>query len=325
MNKEELVSVIVPIYNVEKYLKRCIESIIGQTYKNLEIILVNDGSLDNSICICEEYAKLDNRIKIIDKKNGGLSSARNAGIDVAKGVYLIFVDSDDYVAPNMIENLYSSVKKNNVKMAIGNYSLVDDMGNLIQSLDRELLEECVLTKEEYLMNMTRNMDGTYVVAWNKIYSKDLWLNYRYPVGKIHEDEFAIHNIICQCEDISCIDDVIYYYVQRDGSIMAEEKIMSRLDAVEAKIQRLGYFLSEKKYDHAILCEEQITNTLMMIYGKCDSRVVRERYQTLVMDNQKIYESNKDFAVCKKTRFKMNGNRYFPAINSFIGRLVDRVK
>ena len=123
---EDLISVVVPIYNVENYIKKCVDSILSQTYKNLEIILVDDGSPDNCPQICDEYAQKDNRIKVIHKENGGLSDARNAGIDISKGKFITFIDSDDYIEKDYVEVLYNSIKENASDMAIGSHKAIYD-------------------------------------------------------------------------------------------------------------------------------------------------------------------------------------------------------
>ena len=176
------ISVIVPVYNVEKFIKRCLDSIINQTTKDLEIILVNDGSTDNSGKICDEYAKLDNRITVIHKENGGISSARNIGLDVATGEWIAFVDSDDYIEKDMYEVLYKTAIEKNVDICacFFKYLTVDNkiLFNLTQEqLDmngkynsKEFLE--LIYKDEY-------MNGICVATWNKIYKKNIFTRYRY--------------------------------------------------------------------------------------------------------------------------------------------------
>lgn len=181
MDSQELISVIIPIYNVEKYLKKCIDSIINQTYKNLEIILVDDGSPDNCGKICDEYAKKDQRIRVIHKKNGGLSDARNAGIDIAKGKYIAFVDSDDYVEKEYIEIMYKELKKNNVKIVQCGINKISDNEEIIDNygyLKDELINSQRIMEEKYTKYPISN-----VVAWNKLYDIDLFKNIRYPVRK----------------------------------------------------------------------------------------------------------------------------------------------
>ena len=144
---EDLISVVVPIYNVENYIKKCVDSILSQTYKNLEIILVDDGSPDNCPQICDEYAQKDNRIKVIHKENGGLSDARNAGIDISKGKFITFIDSDDYIEKDYVEVLYNSIKENASDMAIGSHKAIYDNGTI---LNKETGEKSVLDSKNVL-------------------------------------------------------------------------------------------------------------------------------------------------------------------------------
>ena len=181
-----LISVIVPVYNVEKYLKKCIQSIINQTYKNLEIILVDDGSSDNSGKICDEFAQKDNRIKVIHKTNGGLSDARNAGLDVMSGEWVSFVDSDDFVSPYYIENLHYLVNKYDVDMAITSFVRFFNENTKLSSNKISNQEVLIHNPDEAIKNM---LYGKYysVSACFKIYKKDLFYNNRFTKGKIYED------------------------------------------------------------------------------------------------------------------------------------------
>lgn len=236
----ELISVIVPIYNVEKYLPKCIESIQRQTYQNLEIILVDDGSCDRCPGICDKFAKDDSRIKVIHKKNGGLSDARNMGIEVANGKYLAFVDSDDYISQDMIKKLYCAIIRDNSDMAICNIEYIDENNNPLNSNAIHVLD---MTVEE-LGFWTKLYEGYYtycVVAWNKLYSKNLFVNTRYDVGKLHEDEFIIHKLVSKCKKISFLSEKLYYYLQREQSITRSEYTIKRMDAAEALICRSIYF------------------------------------------------------------------------------------
>lgn len=240
------ISVIVPIYNVEKYLEKCVYSIINQSYTNLEIILVDDGSPDKCGEICDEFAKKDNRIIVIHKKNGGLSDARNAGLDIAKGDYIGFVDSDDYIAADMYEKLLNAIISDQSDFAICEYVCVYESDEFAQN-DKEQMEmvkKCYSTNEfisdKYLYNC-----GKYVVAWNKLYKREIFKTLRFPVGKQHEDEFIIHRLFAQCDKISYINEELYYYLQRKGSIMKREFDVRRLDFGDAMIDRYHFTKKNK--------------------------------------------------------------------------------
>lgn len=234
----EKISVIVPVYNVEKYLSKCVDSIINQTYHNLEIILVDDGSPDRCGEICDEYATKDNRIKVIHKKNGGLSDARNAGIEVAEGGYIAFVDSDDYIASDMMDVLYHRLIKDGSDMALCNFKYIDEKGEEIEERkNKSPIKDEVITGIDGMKKLSQDKNWYYVIAWNKLYKKEIFDNIRFPKGKIHEDEFVIHHIMHACKRISCVALELYYYLQRQGSIMSQKSLISTMNTFEAKRDR----------------------------------------------------------------------------------------
>lgn len=242
---KDLISIIVPVYKVEKYLNKCVDSIINQTYKNLEIILVDDGSPDRCPQICDEYTKKDNRIKVIHKKNGGLSDARNIGIDNSTGEYIMFIDSDDYINDKMVELLYNNIKEKKSDVAICNFEYIFENCN---SKKVPNITPTILNSNQF-WNLYYSEQGYVVfcvVAWNKLYKKELFKTIRYDVGKYHEDEFIIHKIINQCNKISCINDKLYYYLQRENSIMFDSKLkfLKSLHSLEAFNLRTTYFINK---------------------------------------------------------------------------------
>lgn len=241
------ISIIVPVYNVEKYLIRCLDSIVNQTYKNLEIILVDDGSTDRCSEICDTYAGKDKRINVIHKENGGLSDARNRGIEIATGEYLAFVDSDDYIAANMYAVLLERMLNDGSDMAVCNFLYVDEQEKLLEesNCDIPIINECIETRAA-IHKLTEAKSWYYVVAWNKLYRKEIFRRLRYPKGKYHEDEFVIHHIIQNCRLISCVKDPMYYYVQRDKSITSQSFNLGRMDIADALIDRY-YFAKDHKY------------------------------------------------------------------------------
>ena len=250
------ISVIIPVYNVEKYLDRCIESVVNQTYKNLEIILVDDGSPENCPQICDEWTKKDDRIIVVHKKNGGLSDARNKGIDIASGTYICFVDSDDYISENMIEKLYNVLTEANAEISICNFRYVDESGNdctdkKLFSNDNLPITDNVLSSFDILADkMFEPKNWYWVVAWNKLYKKELFDDIRYPVGKIHEDEYVIHKILIKCHNVACVSDMLYYYVQRNDSIMKSTKTNPRrIDYIEAYLLRAKLYAENEKLKH----------------------------------------------------------------------------
>ena len=230
----ELISIVVPVYNVDK----CIESIINQSYSNLEIILVDDGSKDSSGIMCDSYILKDKRIKVIHKENGGLSDARNVGIDKAKGEYIVFIDSDDWIDEKMIEILYNIIKKNNSDISICDYFLAYNEEIQTQKEDIEIIN---LSNIEALKKIyDKDLGVCMIVAWNKLYKRNLFKDdIRYPYGKIHEDEFTTYKLLYKAEKISYTKQKMYYYRQRENSITSSFN-KKRLDCLEAFDERVKY-------------------------------------------------------------------------------------
>lgn len=236
-----LISVIVPVYKVEAYLDRCVQSIVDQIYRNLEIILVDDGSPDNCPAMCDSWAEKDTRIKVIHKENGGLSDARNAGMAVAAGVYMGFVDSDDYIAPKMYQLLYEHIISDACDIAACGVEMVWEDGTPSRSLTKA--GSCILDCEAAMEACIRE-SWLKQPVWYKLYKTALIRDIPFPVGKYHEDVFWTWQVVARAERVSVFDTPCYYYVQRSGSIMAEEYSLHRLDAVEAKRQRLEFLEGE---------------------------------------------------------------------------------
>ena len=235
----DLISVIVPIYNVEKYLPECIDSIINQTYKNIEILLINDGLTDNCDKICDEYSKKDERIKVIHKENGGLSDARNCGIDIANGEYIAFVDSDDYLSEQFIEKLYISIIENNTKLSQCNFVKVTN--NYVE-IEKRGYNEKIKTKSGY--EMIKDLYTNHwenIVAWNKLYAKELFNDLRYPYGKIHEDEFITYQVLYKLDNVAIVEEYLYKYRQNENSITGEKFKLQRLDVLKALEERIKFF------------------------------------------------------------------------------------
>ena len=245
-----LISVIVPIYKVEPYLKRCVDSILAQHYANLEILLVDDGSPDQCPHICDEYAEHDRRIRVIHKLNGGLSDARNAGMEAAQGEYIAFVDGDDYIAPEMISLLYEALRKSGDRIAICGFNKVTDAGELRRKTAMDFPER--LTEDEFWYRLFFPNRDLGTVAWNKLYYRTLLRGLRFPVGKIHEDEWLVHQYISRAGHISVVNQCLYYYVIREGSITAQTPSPRSLSILQALSQRLEYFSETGKRRAVVL-------------------------------------------------------------------------
>lgn len=240
MRESPRVSIVVPIYNVEKYLSECIDSIISQTHSNLEIILVNDGSTDGCADLCDEYAKKDNRIKVIHKKNGGLSDARNKGLELSTSDYISFVDSDDYIDQNYVKNLLRSLIDTDADISCCGYYPAYDNGRLVK---RNLKSSKIFTGVEAIANILTPDNVCEVSACNKLYRRSLFVdnNILYPEGKINEDLFVIYRLFYYSKSVSYINEPLYLYRQRSGSIMRSKFNMKRFDALEALDEAEQFF------------------------------------------------------------------------------------
>ena len=233
-----LISIIVPVYNVEDYLDRCVESIVNQTYQNLEIILVNDGSTDSSGKMCDEWKEKDNRIIVIHKENGGLSDARNSGIPIAKGEYIGFVDSDDYISVYMYETLLNIIITHDVDIAECKWKMFENESEINDYRSKNDVSISVYSTEDALRELISGKKIKQTV-WNKLYPHRL-INLMFPVGKINEDEYWTYQIFGKANKIATVDAELYYYYQRESSIMHEKYSIKRLDGVQARKERLAY-------------------------------------------------------------------------------------
>lgn len=259
---EDLISIVVPIYKVEKYLKRCVDSILAQTYKNLEIILVDDGSPDNCGAICDEYQKQDNRIQVIHKENGGLSDARNKGIDIAKGKYIAFVDSDDFIHPKFIETLYNLCIENNCEIAQVDFKRV--YNDHIAVVPEEKVVQ-VYTTQEFLYHLYSKDYVKMIVAWNKLYKKELFEQIRYPFGKLHEDEATTYRLVYEAKKIAISNQPLYNYFFEESSITNKKYNEKRLDILEIQKQRAEFFKEKREQVIYELSMKQYCLTLMNAY------------------------------------------------------------
>mgnify|MGYP001852550308 CR=1 FL=1 len=239
---DELITIIIPIYQVQKYIEKCLNSVLEQTYKNIEIILVDDGSTDKCPEICEEYARKDNRIKVIHKKNGGLSDARNAGMKIATGKYIGFVDSDDYIEKDMYEILYNNLIKTNSDISICNLKNVKE-NETIEKLENNNENIIEYSKQEALKLLIENKIRSY--AWNKLYKKEILDNIQFPVGRKMEDLAVMHKIFEKANKIVYTNKVEYYYLQREDSILGNIDLKLTKDLLYFVTERYKYMM--KKY------------------------------------------------------------------------------
>lgn len=239
---QELISVIVPVYNVEKYLKKCIKSIMSQSYTNLEIILINDGSTDDSGKICDELKEQDKRIKVIHKSNGGLSDARNAGLKIANGKYIGFVDSDDYIAEDMFETLYNINKKYNSDISIVSfYEIYKD--KVIGVRDSKKLQE--LTKIDAMKELLIDTN-IQSYAWNKLFRRELFEGLEFPTNKNFEDIATTLLLFEKANKVVLLEEPKYYYVRRDNSIVGVRNYKTYKDYLDVIYNKYKYL--DGKYE-----------------------------------------------------------------------------
>lgn len=232
--QETLISVIIPVYNVEKYLDRCVESIVNQTYRNLEIILVDDGSPDRCPEMCDEWAKKDGRIKVIHQKNGGAGKARNTGTQLATGSFISYVDSDDYVDKYFYEKMTKLFDEETDVVECEYVSVNDE--NVVFEINGEVWETTAEKAMEY------HIKDTYFkqVIWNKLYRHSVVKDIYFPIDKMIDDEFWTYQVLGNCRKLKHFDDVLYAYRQQENSVMHETFSIKRLQALEAKTLRLKY-------------------------------------------------------------------------------------
>lgn len=228
-----MISVIVPVYNVEPYLRQCIDSILAQTYADFELILVDDGSPDNCGVICDEYARRDSRIRVIHQENGGLSAARNAGIDIATGAYISFVDSDDWVHPEYLTYLYRAVREQGVLLSTCGFIRTGNRTeNALSSFSCMVCDGLDWFKEDHVNG---------VIAWAKLYHKSLFQSIRFPIGRLHEDEFTTYKLLHLAGNIGVVNAKLYYYFINETGIIGSPYSVRRLDVLDALEERCAFF------------------------------------------------------------------------------------
>lgn len=328
------VSIIVPVYNVEKYISRCIESILNQTFKNYELILVDDGSPDNSAEICEEYAKKDKRISVIHKVNGGLSSARNVGIDIAKGEYLFFIDGDDAIHPETLEILYSNLIDESVQISMGNFCRFHNNKELVFQSEKENITNIYSGVQVLDKLYDKDNASCYVSACGKLIRHSLFENVRFPVGRLFEDEFTTYLLYYKAEKVLVTERVVYYYYVNDSGITRNLTLQKYFDEYDAQVLRI-LFYKEKKlkevYHIALLsfldsgrwtiiaCQEKKED-----YDKSRAKCFKKQYRTILKwaKEEKILDFIKhyDYYVLGKPEFVL----FYRAKRMIIKCLIEKI-
>ena len=258
-----MISVIVPVYRVEAYLGECIDSILAQTYQDFELILVDDGSPDNCGVICDEYAAKDSRIRVVHQQNGGLSAARNAGLDIARGEYVTFVDSDDKIPKNYLAILYGMIIDNDAQVSTC---------HMMFCRERDSLNSEVIVSGEY--DVYAGQDACVqpytgglveIAACGKLFARELWNNLRFPVGRIHEDQAVIPIVLYNAKKVIATQDKLYYYRIVDSSIMHKPFSLKRYDDIWAVDKCIDYFAAKNEQDIVYLARKHRKH-LLAVYS-----------------------------------------------------------
>ncbi|WP_161949297.1 glycosyltransferase family 2 protein [Streptococcus suis] len=251
MNKP-LISIIVPVYNVENYLDECIQTVLAQTYSNWELLLINDGSTDSSGTICDDYAKGDERIRVVHKNNGGLSDARNAGINNCTGEYITFLDSDDGIREDFLETCLTTAIQHDVDIVIGHFFIWDENQQtfyyFVEQSQKDTIE--LISAQEALNRQVvwKNFNtAPFVVAWGKVFKATLFNTIRFPKGKVFEDEYTIHKALLKSDSVALINKEFYMYRRHGNSIMTSHFSISKaMNLVEALEERIVDLVLAKK-------------------------------------------------------------------------------
>ena len=263
----DLVSILVPIYNVENYLDRCIASAMRQSYSNLEIILVNDGSTDRSAQICSEWAQKDSRIRVIHQKNNGVSAARNAALQNATGEWILQLDSDDYLAPYAVALMMDTAAQTQADMVICNFEKGKE-----EAYSFERKGKCtfrMLNPEDAISAIyTGDHEALrFAVPWCKMSKKHLYDGISYPYGKIFEDIYTTHKLLYRCQRIAVLDEPLFYYFQRPDSIMNASFSMKKLDYLQALVERVEFFGTHDLVELEQIAYDELLHSLIWEYSR----------------------------------------------------------
>jgi glycosyltransferase involved in cell wall biosynthesis len=287
------VSIIIPIYNVADYLPKCISSVLAQSYPNLEILLVNDGSTDNSLEICEGYAKQDARIRVIDQENGGISAARNAGIDGASGAYLAFIDGDDFLHQDFIFRLLHSLLKTQSQISVSNFLIMEWDEIPTENPIFSDVDDIVYNPSDMVMNFYQNRNPfPFVTVTGKLYEASLFHQFRFPLVDLHEDEFTNYLLIFRATKIVFLSKQMYYYVNRASSLTHSPYSLKNLLKLEALEQRILFF---KEQNEITLKNETMFAYIKLLMSNSINLKLylpeeKDVYENLMQKYNKTYQS-----------------------------------
>ena len=315
MNELPLISVIVPVYRVEKFLDRCIQSITEQTYRNLEIILVDDGSPDSSGSICDAWAEKDSRIRVIHQKNSGGGAARNAALDVATGQLLAFVDSDDYIAPHMFRHLYDLMQEGADVAECGYLETIDNCA-AFPELDFNASE---YTTEQAMVCHIRDTEFRQLI-WNKLYRMELAEGIRFPAGTKIDDEYFTYRLLANAKKLVHSDQVCYAYRQQEASVMHQKFSLKRVESLEAKLQRLAFLekrmpalVGEAREELVLACLFLMQSSLRYLKGEeldKAKKLIAGAMKTVVPLPKSTAQSSKRRVLLKLAQYNLEATSRF---------------
>ncbi len=284
----DLISVIVPVYNVESYLQKCLDSIIDQTYSNLEIIIIDDGSKDRSGEICDYYKNIDSRIKVVHKQNGGLSDARNIGIDISVGEYICFVDSDDYLEKNYVLKMYEKIKDKDIDICCcGKFIESENICKVVNS-DSDFILDSVEALKYYLQK--KEIDNSAV---DKLYRKKMFDDVRFPAGMYYEDIGTIYKLFLKAKKIAHIDIPLYHYVMRKGSIshgVFSKKQLESLYMTREAVKCINQVYPELNEYLAAYYGLEMVTTIRQMYYYWGKKETVAKYSDIIQEYKNNFKS-----------------------------------
>ena len=297
----KIISIIIPIYNRAAYLDRCITSSLNQDGVSTEIILVDDGSTDDSLSICQSYAKLHSNIKVILQDNNGLSSARNTGLNQATGEYIFFQDSDDCLVDNTLRVLFQALETHNADYVIGNFERVSETGAFIsESHMPEEIKNRLLSEDDFWKYA--EPDASYllfVTVWGKLFKRKIWDTLRFPNVRFAEDEFILPSIVSQCSRIFVSDCVVYRQTISDSSLVRSPYTLKKLDVPLSKLKTADYLYSKDNYSFALKKAEKAIADTCYASIKLRSELSAQEFKCIFSHSRNIYKKMSHFLTLKK--------------------------
>lgn len=318
----ELVSIVIPVYNTQDYLERCISSALNQTHQNMQIILINDGSTDNSGAMCDAYAEIDSRVEVIHQENAGQSAARNIGLDKINGQWVTFLDSDDYISKHFVEINLAACLQHNADISVSGH-VIDYNGNICEDgFDKSTQVECITNREAVIRHFSKK-GALFNMACGKLYRVSLWNDLRFPVGKMWEDLFISHRVLYTSERVAVLDVRLYAYYMAPGSLMRKPFNIKRLDALDAWSESIRFYEHANEPEFADIAQRIYCNRLFDAYGMCrkllpdESEIHKQLRRQAIATYKKVkrIRSYIDCSLSKTYAYRMKQiiGRYFPAL------------